>query len=120
MPVPQTGTPTLAPSLKKDDGRIRWGEQSAADVVNLVRGTLEWPGAYSVLRGQRVKIRAAQVSGSGRGEAGTILALEKGRGFFGKMCRRQPVCSPRSTGRKKRNGRGQLLERRPPGGGRPV
>ncbi|MBK8869480.1 MAG: methionyl-tRNA formyltransferase [Elusimicrobia bacterium] len=91
MPDPQTGTPTLAPSLKKDDGRIRWGEQSAGDVVNLVRGTLEWPGAYAVLRGQRVKIRAAQVSGSGHGEAGTILSLEKGRGFLVK-CAGDNLC----------------------------
>jgi methionyl-tRNA formyltransferase len=82
VPTPQTGVATAAPQLTKDDGRVRWGERSAEEIVNLIRGTYEWPGAYGVLKGQRVKIRKAERSPDGPGVPGEITAVEKGQGFL--------------------------------------
>jgi methionyl-tRNA formyltransferase len=46
---------TLAPLLKKEDGRIDWTE-SAAAIHNRVRGLQPWPGAYTSWRGQTLHI----------------------------------------------------------------
>ncbi|MEI8218464.1 MAG: formyltransferase family protein, partial [Elusimicrobiota bacterium] len=65
--IPQDGVVTFAPSLKKDHGRIDWSK-SAQEIVNLIRGTKPWPGAYTIVQdgkmaGKRLKIlRAAVVS----------------------------------------------------------
>ncbi|MFN0116794.1 MAG: methionyl-tRNA formyltransferase [Elusimicrobiota bacterium] len=40
----QEGVVSLAPQLKKEDGRINW-DKPAQDIVNLIRGVCEWPGA---------------------------------------------------------------------------
>jgi methionyl-tRNA formyltransferase len=81
-PTPQSGEATVAPLLTKEDGRIVWSEKSAEEIVNLIRGTYEWPGAYGVIKGQRVKIRAAERASDGSGPPGEITAVEKGRGFL--------------------------------------
>lgn len=81
-PTPQSGEATVAPLLTKEDGRIVWSEKSAEEIVNLIRGTYEWPGAYGVIKGQRVKIRAAERASDGSGFPGEITAVEKGRGFL--------------------------------------
>ncbi len=46
---------TLAPRLTKETGHIHW-ERSARDIHNLVRGTDPWPGAYTHLNKQKIKI----------------------------------------------------------------
>jgi len=42
---PQTGEPSLAPRLKKEDGRISFA-RGARDLHNLVRGLRQWPTAF--------------------------------------------------------------------------
>jgi len=42
---------TIAPILKKEDGRIDWN-RSAQEIYNRMRGFAPWPGAYSTFRGQ--------------------------------------------------------------------
>jgi len=55
---------SYAPMLKKTDGRIDW-RRSAQDIDALVRGTLPWPGAYTMLGGKRLKVfRVKSESGS--------------------------------------------------------
>jgi methionyl-tRNA formyltransferase len=55
-PEPQDkGKATLAPILKKEDGRIDWN-LPAMDIWNLTRGLTPWPGAYTRLRGKRLHI----------------------------------------------------------------
>jgi len=54
-PTPQVGTPTYAPPLKKEDGRIDWSK-AAADIFNFVRGMFPWPCAYCYLSKERIKI----------------------------------------------------------------
>ncbi|MBI4395964.1 MAG: methionyl-tRNA formyltransferase [Elusimicrobia bacterium] len=81
-PEPQEGEATQAPILKKEDGRIRWGEQTAEDVVNLIRGTYEWPGATAFLKGRQMKIRQAEVRRLREGRPGEIIGMERDRGFL--------------------------------------
>jgi methionyl-tRNA formyltransferase len=56
---------TLAPILKKEDGRIDW-TRPAREIANRVRGFQPWPGCYTLWRGKRLAIwRARAVAGSG-------------------------------------------------------
>lgn len=49
---------TLAPILKKEDGRIDF-HRSAREVFNRLRGFQPWPGAFSSFRGKQFTIHAA-------------------------------------------------------------
>src|SRR5438045_533597 len=52
VPHPQNHTEaTIAPILKKEDGRIDW-IRSAQEIYNRMRGFAPWPGAYTTFRGQ--------------------------------------------------------------------
>src|SRR5271168_1865395 len=42
---------SMAPMLKKEDGRIDWS-RSAEEIFNRIRGFAPWPGAYTSFRGQ--------------------------------------------------------------------
>jgi len=64
-PLPQVGTPSYAPPLKKEDGRIDWSK-GAAEIFNFVRGMYPWPCAYCYFGRERIKIISAKiVQGSG-------------------------------------------------------
>ena len=53
---------TLAPILKKEDGRIDW-HFPAQQIHNQIRGLLPWPGAHTLFRGQSFHIwRAATMT----------------------------------------------------------
>ena len=52
---------SLAPLLKKEDGRIDWS-RPAPEIFNRVRGFAPWPGAYSSFRGQTCHIWGEPVS----------------------------------------------------------
>lgn len=60
IPQPAEGV-TLAPKLGRDDGRIEW-THPARDIQNLVRGMNPWPGAWTTLAGDRVKIHRATLT----------------------------------------------------------
>jgi methionyl-tRNA formyltransferase len=67
---------TLAPMLKKEDGRVDWN-LSAQALAWRVRGLRPWPGAYSTFRGKNLHIWMAQVDPSltsRPGEPGTLFA----------------------------------------------
>jgi methionyl-tRNA formyltransferase len=52
LPRPQNhAEATIAPILKKEDGRIDWSS-SAQQIYNRMRGFAPWPGAYTRFRGQ--------------------------------------------------------------------
>ncbi|WP_066729660.1 methionyl-tRNA formyltransferase [Desulfuromonas sp. DDH964] len=61
-----------APMLKKEDGRIDWS-QPASRIHNQVRGLDPWPGAYTTLDGETLKL-AATLPEAGEGEPGTVLS----------------------------------------------
>src|SRR5215467_14598120 len=58
---------TVAPILKKEDGRIDWN-RPAQEIYNRIRGFAPWPGAYTTFRGQTCHLWAEP--------AGEDLALD--------------------------------------------
>jgi methionyl-tRNA formyltransferase len=66
---------TMAPLLKKEDGRIDW-TMAAQTIHNRVRGLSPWPGAYSFLDGSLIKVLETKVI-EGSGEPGALH--EQGR-----------------------------------------
>jgi methionyl-tRNA formyltransferase len=60
-----------APMLKKDDGRIDWSK-GAVVIRNMVRGMTPWPGAFTALGRNILKICRAGL-GQGSGSPGTVL-----------------------------------------------
>jgi methionyl-tRNA formyltransferase len=65
---------TYAPMLKKEDGRIDWS-RPAAEVHNRVRGLDPWPGAYTSLDGEVLKI-ARTLPEAGMGAPGTVVSAD--------------------------------------------
>jgi methionyl-tRNA formyltransferase len=55
---------TLAPILKKEDGRIDW-KRPAMEIYNRMRGFASWPGAYTTFRGQSCNVWGEPVSKEG-------------------------------------------------------
>lgn len=59
--VPQDhASATHAPMLEKEHGRIDWN-MTAQRIHDLVRGTSPWPGAFTFLNGQRLRIHTTNV-----------------------------------------------------------
>ena len=52
---------TLAPRLKKETGKINW-QDNVFDIVNLIRGLSPTPAAYTLLKGQVLKIFSAEAN----------------------------------------------------------
>ena len=80
-PVPQDDSlTTLAPILKKEDGRVDWS-QPAQVIYNRLRGFDPWPGAWTGFRGTTLHVRKA------RPEAGEmppgLLRIENKRLYVG-------------------------------------
>jgi len=63
---------TYAPMMKKEDGRIDWS-RSAQTIHNQVRGLDPWPGAFTHLDGEVLKI-ARTAPEAGEGEPGTVIS----------------------------------------------
>jgi methionyl-tRNA formyltransferase len=77
VPQPQDDTQaTLAPRLKKEDGRIDWS-LTAEEIARRVRGLQPWPGAYTTFRGKNLRLWAAvpaKAEPPRALEPGTVLA----------------------------------------------
>ena len=78
---------TMAPILKKEDGRIDW-TQPASVIADRIRGLSPWPGGFSFFQGERWgiwKVRVAteefdqtsQSSASSNPVPGEVLAVSK-------------------------------------------
>jgi methionyl-tRNA formyltransferase len=76
-PTPQTGNPSYAPPLKKDDGRIDW-EKGAREIFNFVRGIYPWPCAYCYLNKERIKITKVKILEGSGGMPGRVEKAEEG------------------------------------------
>jgi methionyl-tRNA formyltransferase len=79
-PTPQDNSQaTLAPPLKKEDGRIDWS-LAAQQIYNRIRGFQPWPGAFTTFRGKQCAIwgkpmtAATTTHTSPHAEPGTIIA----------------------------------------------
>ena len=69
-PQPSEGA-TYATKISKDEARIDW-TKSAIEIDCLIRGLSPWPGAWSEVKGERLKILLAEPV-SGKGESGAII-----------------------------------------------
>lgn len=73
-PTPQDNSQmSLAPPLKKEDGRIDWA-LDAQEIFNRIRGLQPWPGAFTTFRGKNCQIWGKPLRPvSSGGAPGTIL-----------------------------------------------
>jgi methionyl-tRNA formyltransferase len=68
---------TLAPMLKREDGRIVW-QRTAGEIYNRMRGFAPWPGAYTEFRGASCQVWGKPVVGEvAEGLAGTLMVVGK-------------------------------------------
>lgn len=73
QPQPEEGA-SLAPILKKEDGRIDWS-RPAKEIVHLVRGMRPWPVAHTTLPwGDHLRVLLAKET-EGKGAPGEVLVL---------------------------------------------
>ncbi|MFU8794066.1 MAG: methionyl-tRNA formyltransferase [Dethiobacteria bacterium] len=73
---------TYAPPLDQSDEKLNWNN-SALEIYNRIRGLNPWPGAYTSLRGKRLKVWQAALPDLAENEEagtepGTILAVSEG------------------------------------------
>src|SRR3954470_24412714 len=67
---------TLAPILKKEDGRIDFS-RDARQIYNRLRGFQPWPGAFTIFRGKTLNITAAKPSSEEVPKAQLLVKDEK-------------------------------------------
>ncbi|HXY16489.1 MAG TPA: methionyl-tRNA formyltransferase [Terriglobales bacterium] len=63
---------TLAPTLKKEDGRIDF-QRPAHDIFNRLRGFQPWPGAFTTFRGKNLSVWQAKPIDSRTAAPGELL-----------------------------------------------
>jgi methionyl-tRNA formyltransferase len=80
-PEEQRGEASFAPLLKKSDGIIQW-TRPAKELYDFIRGMNPWPGAYSFLKGDMIKILRSEAV-DGDAEAGVITEVSKNRLLVG-------------------------------------
>jgi methionyl-tRNA formyltransferase len=51
---------TFAPTLKKEDGLLKFSSKSCQEILNLIRALDPWPGTYCFLNGKRLKVLIAE------------------------------------------------------------
>jgi methionyl-tRNA formyltransferase len=72
-PQPQNSAEaTLAPPLKKEDGRIDWN-LAAGKIYNRIRGLESWPGAFTTFRGKTCHIWGKPAQEKAEGTPGAIF-----------------------------------------------
>ncbi len=82
-PTPQDHSQaTLAPILKKEDGRMDFA-RSANDLFNRLRGFQPWPGAFTAFKAKTLQVRRAQPLQRPVQLAPGVLAVEGTRLFVG-------------------------------------
>lgn len=83
--APQTGAPSLAPLIKREDALMDLG-RDAAELHNLVRGFRSWPRARLELASGPLLVLKTALPGPsdppGKGAPGAVLAVERGRGVL--------------------------------------
>ena len=77
-PAPQDhGQATLAPIIKKEDGRLDWTLPADA-LARRVRGFHPWPGTFTIWRGQPLKVLRARPDAGGALTPGELAADRDG------------------------------------------
>lgn len=66
---------TYASMMKKEDGRIDWS-RSAVEVHNQIRGLDPWPGTYTSLNGELLKLARTSPEAADGGKPGSIMSAD--------------------------------------------
>jgi methionyl-tRNA formyltransferase len=78
QPEPQNNSEaTYAAKIKKEDGRINWN-LSAQEILNRLRAFTPWPGAFTFLNGELLKIWKMEIVGQSGNAGETVLADKNG------------------------------------------
>jgi methionyl-tRNA formyltransferase len=67
---------TYASMMKKEDGRIDWS-RSAQEVHNHVRGLDPWPGAYTTINGELLKLAGTGPETEEGNQPGSVISADK-------------------------------------------
>jgi methionyl-tRNA formyltransferase len=67
---------TLAPILRKEDGRLDWTRPAAA-LACRTRGFHPWPGAWTSFGGTLLKVLRARPEAPGAGQPGEVAAVDR-------------------------------------------
>ena len=78
--VPQRGEPSFCRPVRREDGEVDWALPAVA-IERRLRAYTPWPGLYTFLGDERVKILAAETGPGGRTEAPGVFWTENGRLF---------------------------------------
>ncbi len=82
-PIPQDHSrATLAPILKKEDGRMDFA-RSARDLFNRLRGFQPWPGAFTIFKGKTLRVHRAHAVQSAISLTPGQIAVEGSRLIVG-------------------------------------
>lgn len=112
QPQPEDGV-TLAPTLKKTEGLIDWS-QPAIVIDRHVRAFTPWPGTFTGLHGELLRIiRGAPIHGKAGGQPGSVmissghLTIQTGDGLY-QVDEIQPAGRQKMSGIAFANGRRDL------------
>jgi len=68
---------TLAPMLKREDGRIEWS-RPVTEIYNRMHGFTPWPGAYTEFRGQTCQVWGRPAGEKAEGAPGSLVVRKDG------------------------------------------
>jgi len=73
---------TIAPMLRKEDGRIDWAKPSL-EIHNFVRGMTPWPSAFTHIEGRVLKVwRTKLIPGKAVGKPSEVIGIKKDEGIL--------------------------------------
>jgi methionyl-tRNA formyltransferase len=81
-PVPQRGEPTYSRPLQREDGEVDWSAP-AEEIARRLRAFSPWPGLYTFLGQERIKLLAAEAVPSGPAPEPGSLAQDGERVLVG-------------------------------------
>ena len=70
---------SFAPTLKKEDGLLKFSTKTTQDILNLIRALDPWPGTYCFLNGKRLKVLLAEAyhakiaPGTAKNDMGSLI-----------------------------------------------
>lgn len=84
VPLPQDESKaSYFGQVKKEDGEIDW-RLTAIEIWQRVRAYYPWPGCFTSWRGKQLKINEAfYITGDGKNEVGSVVALSSASGGLG-------------------------------------
>lgn len=79
---PQAGEPSFCRKITREQGLIRWHEQSAEEVVNQWRALMLWPGVYTHYQQKTLKLSGLSAHEWQGGKPGEVLLAHRKEGLF--------------------------------------